>query len=268
MRVHAVGYDPAFIEWSVRAPSEQSVNRFHEHPRPFIRVHPCSSAASVALGRGTGSLNARRITIAGRVQGVGFRPFVYRLAHELGLTGGVLNASGVVEVEAQMKAGIEAQLEAALAEIPDLHTHDEETFLDLLAVRTRLPYYYGVEQARLHEIIPAVVAVMAEAYPEIARRQELAQQTLQAEETNFRKTLRKGLELLRRALPGLAGRVRLTAVGCGSGGTEVPAPTEQGTAAKAAASSTAPATVATASSSTRSASRGSGRAPPATCTSA
>lgn len=46
-------------------------------------------------------MTARRITIAGRVQGVGFRPFVYRLAHELGLTGGVLNASGVVEVEAQ-----------------------------------------------------------------------------------------------------------------------------------------------------------------------
>ncbi|MDT8450521.1 MAG: carbamoyltransferase HypF, partial [Wenzhouxiangellaceae bacterium] len=46
-------------------------------------------------------LNARRITIAGRVQGVGFRPFVYRLAHELELTGWVLNASGVVEVEVQ-----------------------------------------------------------------------------------------------------------------------------------------------------------------------
>jgi hydrogenase maturation protein HypF len=44
---------------------------------------------------------ARRIVISGRVQGVGFRPFVYRLAHELKLTGGVLNASGVVDVEAQ-----------------------------------------------------------------------------------------------------------------------------------------------------------------------
>ncbi len=44
-------------------------------------------------------MNARRITISGRVQGVGFRPFVYRLAHELELTGWVLNAAGVVEVE-------------------------------------------------------------------------------------------------------------------------------------------------------------------------
>jgi len=45
------------------------------------------------------SAGAHRITIAGRVQGVGFRPFVYRLAHELELAGWVLNAAGVVEVE-------------------------------------------------------------------------------------------------------------------------------------------------------------------------
>ena len=42
-----------------------------------------------------------RITLRGAVQGVGFRPFVYRLAAELGLTGWVLNSSAglVVEVE-------------------------------------------------------------------------------------------------------------------------------------------------------------------------
>ena len=42
-----------------------------------------------------------RITLRGAVQGVGFRPFVYRLANELSLTGWVLNSSAglVVEVE-------------------------------------------------------------------------------------------------------------------------------------------------------------------------
>src|SRR5438477_703837 len=42
-----------------------------------------------------------RITLNGAVQGVGFRPFVYRLATELSLTGWVLNSSAglVVEVE-------------------------------------------------------------------------------------------------------------------------------------------------------------------------
>ena len=47
------------------------------------------------------SVRSRRITIAGRVQGVGFRPFVYRLAHAFELAGWVYNASGVVEVEVQ-----------------------------------------------------------------------------------------------------------------------------------------------------------------------
>ncbi len=42
-----------------------------------------------------------RITLRGAVQGVGFRPFVYRLATEMALTGWVLNSSSglVVEVE-------------------------------------------------------------------------------------------------------------------------------------------------------------------------
>ena len=42
-----------------------------------------------------------RITLSGAVQGIGFRPFVYRLATEMALTGWVLNSSAglVVEVE-------------------------------------------------------------------------------------------------------------------------------------------------------------------------
>jgi hydrogenase maturation protein HypF len=43
-------------------------------------------------------LLAIHIVITGRVQGVGFRPFVSRLAHEFGLAGWVLNRSGQVEI--------------------------------------------------------------------------------------------------------------------------------------------------------------------------
>ena len=56
-----------------------------------------------------------RITLRGAVQGVGFRPFVYRLATELSLTGWVLNSSSglIVEVEgpAQELHAFEQRLE-------------------------------------------------------------------------------------------------------------------------------------------------------------
>ena len=39
--------------------------------------------------------------VSGRVQGVGFRPFVYRLAHSLDLTGWVRNSMGQVEIHIQ-----------------------------------------------------------------------------------------------------------------------------------------------------------------------
>ncbi|MFH0750366.1 MAG: carbamoyltransferase HypF, partial [Chloroflexota bacterium] len=51
-----------------------------------------------AAGAG-GRAAARRIVVEGVVQGVGFRPFVWRLATELGLSGRVRNAAGRVEVE-------------------------------------------------------------------------------------------------------------------------------------------------------------------------
>ena len=62
---------------------------------------------------------ARRIEIGGVVQGVGFRPFVYRLARELGLRGWVRNGAGIVEI---LAAGSEVALaefaEALIAQAP------------------------------------------------------------------------------------------------------------------------------------------------------
>jgi hydrogenase maturation protein HypF len=43
----------------------------------------------------------QRVEVRGAVQGVGFRPFVYRLAHELGLAGWVRNAPHGVVIEVQ-----------------------------------------------------------------------------------------------------------------------------------------------------------------------
>ena len=58
----------------------------------------------------------------------------------------------------------------------------------------------GVDEAKLFTIVPAVVAAMGTAYPEVAKRQDLARDTLKAEEQLFRRTLRKGLELFQRSL--------------------------------------------------------------------
>ncbi|MDY6914542.1 MAG: carbamoyltransferase HypF [Planctomycetota bacterium] len=49
----------------------------------------------------TGKYNRRRLAVTGQVQGVGFRPFVYRLAAELALTGFVSNDARGVTIEVQ-----------------------------------------------------------------------------------------------------------------------------------------------------------------------
>ena len=55
-----------------------------------------------------------RITVRGVVQGVGFRPFVYRLAHEYNLKGWVRNTSGSVDIEVE---GNEESLENFLSDL-------------------------------------------------------------------------------------------------------------------------------------------------------
>jgi hydrogenase maturation protein HypF len=63
----------------------------------------------------------KRISVRGVVQGVGFRPFVYRLAHDHGLAGWVLNHSGGVEIEVEGAAdALDAFLHALTAEAPPL----------------------------------------------------------------------------------------------------------------------------------------------------
>jgi hydrogenase maturation protein HypF len=55
-----------------------------------------------------------RLTIGGRVQGVGYRPFVYRQAVRHGVTGWVRNRSGVVDILAQGDAAALEQFAASL----------------------------------------------------------------------------------------------------------------------------------------------------------
>ncbi len=75
-----------------------------------------------------------RVQVAGTVQGVGFRPFVHRLAAELGLRGFVLNdpSGAVVEAEGD-PARLEELIKRIPAEAPPL------AVIDALAVEPRAP---------------------------------------------------------------------------------------------------------------------------------
>ena len=57
----------------------------------------------------------KHISVRGVVQGVGFRPFIYRLAGEHGLKGWVINTSSAVEVEVE---GAREEIEAFLRRVP------------------------------------------------------------------------------------------------------------------------------------------------------
>jgi hydrogenase maturation protein HypF len=64
-------------------------------------------------------LSAKTIHITGVVQGVGFRPFVYQLAHRHGLSGWVCNTSAGVEIEAEgPSASLESFVEQLSSEAP------------------------------------------------------------------------------------------------------------------------------------------------------
>jgi hydrogenase maturation protein HypF len=60
------------------------------------------------------SAKSLHITVRGVVQGVGFRPFIYRLAHEHDLAGWVRNTSGSVEIEVE---GEQSSLDQFVEEI-------------------------------------------------------------------------------------------------------------------------------------------------------
>ncbi len=68
----------------------------------------------------------------------------------------------------------------------------------------RHAHLLGAKDPLMHRLVPALVAEMGAAYPELIRAQPLIEATLQQEETRFRQTLDRGLKLLDEATAGLA----------------------------------------------------------------
>src|SRR6185437_6218464 len=73
----------------------------------------------------------KRIELQGVVQGVGFRPFVFRIARRCDVRGWVLNSSEGVVIEAEgSDAGLVRFLSLLKAELPPLARIDSLTVLD------------------------------------------------------------------------------------------------------------------------------------------
>ncbi len=64
-----------------------------------FKMHDFSDSYVDLLNANSTRLLAVRIRVKGLVQGVGFRPFVFRLATDLGLSGSVCNKGGFVEID-------------------------------------------------------------------------------------------------------------------------------------------------------------------------
>src|SRR3954464_5922735 len=68
----------------------------------------------------------------------------------------------------------------------------------------RHAHLLGAKDPLMYRLVPALVAEMGAAYPELVRAQPLIEATLQQEEARFRQTLAKGLKLLDEATTNLA----------------------------------------------------------------
>ncbi|MFT5006197.1 MAG: alanyl-tRNA synthetase [Paracoccaceae bacterium] len=68
----------------------------------------------------------------------------------------------------------------------------------------RHAHLLGAKDPVMHKLVPALVAQMGQAFPELGRGQAMIQETLLAEETRFKTTLDRGLKLLDAELIDLA----------------------------------------------------------------
>ncbi|MEU9475909.1 carbamoyltransferase HypF [Streptomyces sp. NPDC048191] len=112
----------------------------------------------------------RRLTVRGTVQGVGFRPYVHRLAAGLGLAGFVGNNGDGVIVEVEGPAGEVARFCAALAEQPPpLATVSGITGEDLPATGDTSPFVIrSTERAGGRTLLPPDTATCPDCLRELA----------------------------------------------------------------------------------------------------
>jgi hydrogenase maturation protein HypF len=103
-------------------------NSFQRTTNGGVRIRKCRKDTGRIL------IKRQRITITGQVQGVGFRPAVYRIAQSLGLSGIVYNDTKGVTIELQGEAEKIAEFLARLQFSPDKPPLAEITSFDTVDI--------------------------------------------------------------------------------------------------------------------------------------
>jgi hydrogenase maturation protein HypF len=150
----------------------RSAHPFSDAYRQPIRMSaPVDPGGPVPAAATT--LGGRRIVVEGVVQGVGFRPFVWRLATELGLAGRVRNAAGRVEIEATGDLrGLDAFVRRLRSEAPPRARVDAVTATALSAgeaVDLPLPFAIdeSVSSAATERLFPPDIATCDDCLREV-----------------------------------------------------------------------------------------------------
>jgi hydrogenase maturation protein HypF len=101
-----------------------------------------------------------QIRVSGQVQGVGFRPFVYRLAHELGLAGWVRNDSEGVEIAVEGDQPLVMRLIERLQSEPPHLARVEKVTHDLVPHTTGL-LGFCISESRKGKVLTGIAPDMA-----------------------------------------------------------------------------------------------------------
>jgi hydrogenase maturation protein HypF len=113
-------------------------------------------------------MERRRFHVSGVVQGVGFRPFVYGVAHRLGLSGFVLNDGVGVLIEAEGPAEALDALERALHEEPPRLARVDDVSVEVVPARGDTRFEIAPSRAAGRSaLIPADVATCDECLREL-----------------------------------------------------------------------------------------------------
>ena len=137
-------------------------------------IHPREPRVRVPSGARASRPAARAITVEGVVQGVGFRPFVWRLATELSLAGRVRNAAGRVEIEAAGTIGaLDAFARRLRTDAPPRARVERVTAVRLdPLVAADLPATFAIDEsvsaAAVDRLFPPDIATCDECLAELA----------------------------------------------------------------------------------------------------